>query len=190
MLDRDERFAKLLREFTVRGEIDFVFLENLFVDECLQKVVDVVAAEVRVAIGREDLIDVAFGGGNEFENGNVERAAAEIVYRYAAALLFVQPIGERRGGWFIDQAENFEAGDFAGVFRGLALGVVKIGGDSDNGAVDGFAKKASAQLFSSRRMKAEISGGVNTLSPRIARMTFLLVRSEERRVGKECRSRW
>ena len=38
--------------------------------------------------------------------------------------------------------KNFESGDFAGVFGGLALGVVEIGGDGDDGAVDGFAKES------------------------------------------------
>ena len=104
--------------------------------EGLQQIVDVVAAEVRVAVGREDLIDVAFAGGNELENGNIERAAAEIVNGDAAALLFVQAVSERGGRWLVDQAQNFEASDFAGVFGGLALGVVEIGRDGDDGAID------------------------------------------------------
>ena len=64
MLDGDECFAQFLREFTVRREVDLVFLKNLFVDKGLKQVVDVVAAEVRVSVGGKHLVDVAFGGGD------------------------------------------------------------------------------------------------------------------------------
>ena len=60
----------------------------------LQEFVDVVAAEVGVAVSREDLIDVAFGGGDEFEDGNFEGSAAEIVNGYVAA--FFLRAGRRR----------------------------------------------------------------------------------------------
>src|SRR5882762_10176746 len=120
MLHVNQRFAKLLREFAVGREINFIMLENQFVDKNLQKIVDIVAAEMRVAVGRENLIDVAVAGGNELENGNIECAAAEIVDGNFAALLFVQAVGERGGGGLVDEAKNFEAGDLAGVLGGLA----------------------------------------------------------------------
>ena len=131
-------------------EVDLVLLKNLLVDEGLEQIVDVVAAEVRVAVGRKHLIDVAFGGGDQLENGNIERAAAEIVDGDAAALLFVQAVGKRRGGRLVDEAQDFEAGDFAGVLGGLALRVVEIGGDGDDGAVDRFAEDRLRPSFSVR----------------------------------------
>src|SRR3989442_14099192 len=54
----------------------------------------------------------------------------------------------------INNAQHLEAGNAAGVFGGLALGIVEISGNSDYS------------------------------------LGNLLSRSEERRVGKECRSRW
>src|SRR5580704_5608076 len=131
----------------MRREVQFIFLKNAFMDEGLKQVVDVIAAEVGVAIGREDLIDIAFGGGDEFENGDIKRAAAEIVDGYAATLLFVQAIREGGGGGFIDEAKDFEARDFAGVFGGLALGIVEIGGDGDDGAVDRFVEEGFGPAF-------------------------------------------
>src|SRR5207302_4813964 len=68
MLHVDQRFAKLLREFAMRRKIDFIVLEYQFVDKGLQKIVNVIAAEMGVAIGGENLIDVAIAGGNELEN--------------------------------------------------------------------------------------------------------------------------
>ena len=89
-------------------------------------------------------------GGNELENGNVERAAAEIVDGHAAALLFVQAVGQCRGGWLVHEAQDFEAGEFAGVLRGLALRVVEIRGHGDDGAVHRIAENSSRPSFSVR----------------------------------------
>src|ERR1700747_1051494 len=100
-----------------------------------------------VTVGGENLEDIAFARGNEFENGNVEGAPAEIVYGNFAALLFVQAIGERGRGWFIDEAEDFEASNFSGVFGGLALGVVEIGRDGNYGAIDSFPERAFGPIF-------------------------------------------
>ena len=93
MLQIDERFAKLLRQFAVRRKVKLVVLENSFVDESLEQVVDVVAAEVRIAVGGKDLEDIAVGGGNELEDGDVESPAAKIVDGDFAALLFMQAVG-------------------------------------------------------------------------------------------------
>src|SRR5438309_1246492 len=143
----DQRFAEFLRQFAVRREVDLIVLQNEFVDESLQQIVDVIAAEVRVAVGGKDLEDIAIGRGNQFQNGNVERAAAKIVHGDFTALLFVQAVGERRGGGLVDEAENFEAGNFASVLGGLALGIVEIGRNGDDGAVDGFAKVGFGPVF-------------------------------------------
>ena len=124
----------------MRGKINFIVLENQFVDKSLQKIIDVIATEMGVAVGGENLIDVAVAGGNELENGDVEGAAAEIVDRDFSALLLVKPVGECGCSGLVDEAENFKAGDLASVLGGLALGVVEIGGDGDDGAVNGFAE--------------------------------------------------
>src|SRR5260370_1816673 len=64
---------------------------------------------MRVAIGGKNLKDIAVGGGNELENGNVEGTAAEIVDGNFAALFFVKAVGERGGGGLVDEPQNFEA---------------------------------------------------------------------------------
>src|SRR5271165_3286182 len=147
MLDGDESLAQLLREFGVRREVELVFLKNAFVDEGLEDVVDVVAAEVRVAVCGEDLVDIAFGGGNEFENGDVEGAAAEIVNGNFAALFFVETVRQGGCGWLVNETEDFEARDFAGVFGGLALGVVEVSGDGNDGAVNGLVEEGFGPAF-------------------------------------------
>src|SRR5690348_14507920 len=100
-----------------------------------------------VAVGRENLIDVAVAGGNELENGDIESAAAEIVDGDFAALFFVKAVSERGRGRLVDETEDFEAGNFAGVFGGLALRIVEIRGDGDHGAVDRFAEVSFRPMF-------------------------------------------
>src|SRR2546421_729644 len=77
MLHVDQRFAKLLGEFAMRRKINFIVLENQFVDKGLQKIVNVIATKMSVAVGGENLINVAVASGNELENGDIESAAAE-----------------------------------------------------------------------------------------------------------------
>src|SRR5712691_9299209 len=147
MLHVNQGFAQLLSNFAMRREIDLMVLQDEFVHKSLEQIVDVVAAEMRVAVRGEHLEDIAFGRGNELQDGNIESAAAEIVNGDFAALFFVQAVGQRRGSGFIDEAKNFEAGDFASVLGGLALGVVEVGGDGDDGAVDGFAEVGLGPVF-------------------------------------------
>src|SRR5579864_4685802 len=102
---------------------------------------------MRIAVGRKNLVDVAFAGGDQLENGNVECAAAEVINGDAAALRFMQAIGKRGGRGLVDKAKHFEARDSAGVFRGLALRVVEIGRHGDDGAVHRFAEMRFRPVF-------------------------------------------
>ena len=91
------------------------------------RLVEVVAAEVVVAVGCLDLEDALA----ELEDGDVERAAAEVEDEDRLVGLLVEAVGERGRGRLVDDAEDVEAGDLAGVLRRLALGVVEVGGDGD-----------------------------------------------------------
>ena len=103
---------------------------DVFERDAQQPVIDIVAAQVRVAVGGEHFEDAFL----QLENRDVERAAAEIVDRDDAFFALVESVGERGGGGLVDQAQNFQPGDAAGVARGLALGVVEVGGDGDHGS--------------------------------------------------------
>jgi len=60
---------------------------------------------------------------------DVERATAEIVDGDPAVVGQAHgTIGQRRGGRLVDDAQDVEPGDAAGVARGLALAVVEVGG--------------------------------------------------------------
>ena len=103
------------------------------VDDAL---VDVVAAQVRVAVGRLHFHHAVA----HFENRNVERAAAEVVDRDGLVLLAIEAVGQRGRGRLIDDAHHFQAGDLAGVLGGLALRVVEISRNGDDGLGDLLAQ--------------------------------------------------
>ena len=102
----------------------------------MMRVVPVVTAEVRVAVGGLDFKHAVA----DFQHGNIERAAAQVIHGDFLVLLLVEAVGERRGGRLVDDAEHFEAGDAAGVLGGLALRIVEIGGNGDDGLRDFFAE--------------------------------------------------
>ena len=54
----------------------------------------------------------------------------------------IEAVGQRGGGGLVDQAQHFKAGHAARVFGGLALRVVEVGGNGDDGLGDGRAEEA------------------------------------------------
>src|SRR5208337_2427201 len=93
-----------------------------------EQIVNVVAAKVGVAVGGDHFEDPLV----QLENGNVEGAAAEIVHSNGSVLLLVQTVGERGGGRLVHQAQDFQSRDAAGVFGGLPLRIVEVGGHGDD----------------------------------------------------------
>ena len=108
-----------------------------------EEVVDVVAAEVRVAAGCDDLEDSLM----QFEDGNIECAAAEVVHRDDAVFLLVEPVRQSCCRRLIHEAKDFESGDTTGVFSGLALRVVEVCGHGDDGLRDGVAEESLGILL-------------------------------------------
>ena len=147
MLNIDELFAQLLSELRVRRNVDAMQLANFLMHKRKQEIIYVVSTQMGVAVSREHLVNVAFRGGNELEDGDVEGAAAEIVDRNVAALLFMQPISKRRRSRLVDQAQNFQTSELSGVFGRLALRIVEIGGHGNNRAIDAFAEIGFRPIF-------------------------------------------
>ena len=90
-------------------EIDAVALLELRDDPLDDALIEVVAAQMRVAVGRLDLDDALA----DFEDRDVEGAAAEVVDGDRLVLLLVEPVGQRRRGRLVDDAHHLEAGNLA-----------------------------------------------------------------------------
>ena len=129
-------FLEALEGHRVLAEVDAFLLAELLGEVVDELLVEVVAAEVGVAVDGEHFEDAIA----DVEDGDVERAAAEVEDADLLVLLFVHAVGEGGGGGFGEDAQHLEAGDFAGVLGGLALGVVEVGRDGDDGFGDFFAE--------------------------------------------------
>ena len=109
---------------------------------CLDQVVDdalvpVVATEVVVAAGGLDLDDALA----DLEQGHVEGAATEVEDEDGlVGLALVQAVGQGGRGRLVDDAQDVEAGDLAGLLGGLALGVLEVRRHGDHGVGDGLAE--------------------------------------------------
>ena len=132
-----------LQGHRVLAQVDPLLLLELVGDVVDQRLVPVVAAEVGVAVGGEDLEDAVA----DVEDRDVERAAAEVEDGDLLVLLLVEPVGQRGGGRLVDDPRDLEAGDLAGVLGGLALAVVEVGRDGDDGLADLVAQVALGGLL-------------------------------------------
>ena len=56
------------------------------------------------------------------------------------SMLLAEAVGERRRRGLVDDADDVEAGDLAGVLGGLPLVVVEVGGDGDDRLGDRLAE--------------------------------------------------
>ena len=117
------RLLQALERHAVLAQVDALGLLELGDEPVDDALVEVVAAEVRVAVGGLDLDDALA----DLEDRDVEGAAAEVVDRDGLVLLLVEAVGQRRRGGLVDDAQDVEPGDLAGVLGRLALRVVEVG---------------------------------------------------------------
>src|SRR5438034_4847931 len=98
--------------------------------------IPIVAAQMRITVGGFDFKNAIA----DVQHRNVERAAAQIIHGDFLILFLVETIGQRSCRWFVDDAQHFQPGDAAGVFRGLSLRIGEVRGHGDDGLRDVFAK--------------------------------------------------
>ncbi len=125
-----------LERLTIGAQVDALVLLELVGDPVDDAAIVVVAAEMGVAIGGLDLEDALAN----LQHGNVEGAAPEVEDEDLLVGLLVQAVGQRGRGGLVDDPDNVEAGDLAGVLGGLALRVVEVRRDGDHGVLDGGAQ--------------------------------------------------
>ena len=121
-------FLQSLHRHLVLRQVDGVGFLELVYEIFDDLVVPVVAAQPRVAV-RGEHFENAVGN---FKDGNVERTAAEVVDHDFAALVFIEPVSERRRRRLVDDSQNVESRDLARVLGRLTLTVGKVSGAGDD----------------------------------------------------------
>ena len=123
----------LQREHVVL-EVDAGFLLELGDDVVDHALVEVLAAQERVAVGRQHLELVLLVDLGDLDDRDVERAAAQVVHRdLAIAFLLVHAERERGRRRLVDDPLDLEPGDLAGVLGRLPLRVVEVRRHRDDG---------------------------------------------------------
>ena len=99
--------------------------------------VEIVAAQVIVPRRGQHFHHVR---GN-VQNGNVEGAAAQVVYHDLLGGFLVDAVGQGRGGGLVNDALHAQPGDGARVLGGLTLSVGEVGRHGDHRVGDSFAQE-------------------------------------------------
>ena len=133
------RLLQALNGHAILAKIDALLFLEFGNDPFHHALVDIIAAQVRVAVGGLHF-DHAFAN---FEDGNIEGTAAQVVHGDGLFFLLVQSVRQSGRGGLVNDAQNFETRDFAGLFGRLALAVVEIGRNGD----DGFGYFFAEEIF-------------------------------------------
>ena len=136
------RLAETLERLPVRARIEAVLHEEGVAHAVGDRVVDVVAAEKRIARRREHLEDVAV----QIEERGVEGASAEVVDRDPLLAPLAEAVRERRRRRLVQDAEDLEPGDAARHFGRRALQLVEMRGDGDDRPLDPFSERRFGKL--------------------------------------------
>ena len=113
----------------VAGEVDAVRFLELCHRVLHDALVEVVTAQTGIAAGSQH----REGAVLDLDDGDIEGAAAEVVDQDLLGCFVVESVGHGCGGRLVDDAQDIQARDAARVLRGLALAVVEVGRDSDDG---------------------------------------------------------
>ena len=132
-------------EGTGVGREIFLVLALELLDEMVdESVVEILTTQMCVTGGGFDFEDALFDGQERDIKGTSSEIENEDVL--LADGLLVETIGDGGGGRLVDDTEDVEAGNQTSVLGGLALRVVEVGGDSDDGVVDGSAEVGLCSL--------------------------------------------
>src|SRR5882757_8872123 len=121
----------------VLADIDAGFLEEFLGQEIDDAQVEVFATQEGVAVGREHFELALTVDFSNLDDGDIERAAAQVIHRDLAVLtLLVLAVGERCRGGLVDDALDLQARDAPGILGRLALRIVEVRRHGDHGLRD------------------------------------------------------
>lgn len=115
------------------------------IDEVVDEaVVEVLTTKVSVTGSGLDLEDTLLDG----QERNIESTATKIEDHDVALTsgLLVETVSDGGSGRLVDDTEDVQTGDETSILGGLALRVVEVGGNGDDGIVDGATKVRLSSL--------------------------------------------
>ena len=129
-------------------QVDAAFFLEFFYQEFNYAHVKIFAAEEGVAVGGQHFKLVFTVNFSDVDNGNIESAAAQVIYRdFAVAFLLIHTKCQRSCSRFINDALYFQAGNAASVLGGLALTIVEVGRHCDDSFSDRLTEIILGGLF-------------------------------------------
>ncbi|MNC42390.1 NAD-specific glutamate dehydrogenase [compost metagenome] len=76
----------------------------------------------------------------QFQNGHVEGTAAQVINQDGFVAVLFQAVCQSGSCRLVDDPQHFQACDLAGILGGLALAVIEISRNSNNGLSNGLAQ--------------------------------------------------
>ena len=132
-----------LDSHAVAGEIEARLLLELL-DNVANKVdIEVLTTKVSVTVGRLDLEDTLL----DLQNGDIEGTTTKIVDSNDTVSLLLQTIGKGSGSRLVDDTEDVKTSNLTGILGSLTLGVVEVGGNGDDGVLNGLAEVVLGSLL-------------------------------------------
>ena len=143
-----------LQRLAISPQVKTVVLLELISQPIHDATIPVIAAELGIATGGLHIKHAL----SDAQHRHIEGAATQVEHQHPLHGAAIEPIGQRSGRRFIENALNADARQATGVPRGLALGIVEVGGHRDHrrlnglteiraGVVNEFAKNAGHQLL-------------------------------------------
>ncbi len=121
-------FLQTLQRQLVLPEINALFLFELIGQVVDDAGIEIFTAEESVAVGRLHLEDAIA----DFQHRNIEGTTTKVIDRDDAGALLLHAVGKGGCCRFVDDAQDFQSGDLAGILGGLTLAVVEISGNRDD----------------------------------------------------------
>ena len=122
-------FLQALHSHLVVRQVDAVGLLELVNHPVDDALVEVVAAEMGITSGGQNLQNAL----TDIQDGNIERTAAEVVYHDLLLGFLIYTVSQCCRSRLVDDTQNFQTCDLAGILGSLTLRVREVSRNGDNG---------------------------------------------------------
>ena len=140
-------FFDALEGVWLAAEVDAAIRFEFIDDPSDQGVIPVVTTEMRVAI-RSEHFEHAVA---DFQDADVKGSTSKVIHGDFFIGFAVETVGKSGRSGFIDDAANIETGDLTSSLGGVALAVIEVGRDGNDGFRDGFAQLGFGVRFQLRQ---------------------------------------